>query len=99
MQDEELGYRSPAAVGPAPAASNVDERELSTLTEVAAEFQAELAAIDSIHVFDLEEKSLTIKQQIAAYKKARTILQPLADKLSSAVDNVKIMQEERLNNG
>lgn len=97
MQDEEITYRSPVTVGDLPTASNRDEREISTLLEVQKHMHKLMESIDNVHVFDLTEKEMTVKQQIKAYKKAQELLEPLMSQVDSAIENVQIMQEERSN--
>ncbi len=95
--DEEIPYRSPASVIPARDDSVQDEHDYSTLLAVQKILAKEIAEIDSIHVFDLKEGSLTIKQQIVAHRKARFILEPIAQQVNSAIESINVKQER--NNG
>lgn len=95
MGDEELDYRFPSISGSAGQTISRDEVDFSTLQEVEKILHKAVQGIDSVHVFDLEEKELSIKEQIAAYRAAGDIVEPIHQMVKSAIEKVQLTQEER----
>lgn len=98
MDDEDrddLPGRSPVNIEIAEPASNQDENDFSTLLDIQKDINEEMAKLGSIDVFSLKdnENGLSLKEQVAAYQKAKEILEPLQNKINGAVNDVKLKQE------
>lgn len=92
--DDEIPYRSPVDVRKAEAASTQDENDFSTLLQLQKDINDALASLKSVDVFDLAEGELTVKEQIAAYRLAIQLIEPLQATINSTVDSVKLKQQE-----
>lgn len=97
MEDDDrsdLPGRSPVDVRTAVPASNQDEADFSTLLQIQKDINEQMDKLASIDVFTLadNENGLTLKEQVAAYKKAKEILEPLQNTINTAVDDVKLKQ-------
>lgn len=92
--EEEVPYRSPVDIGEAEEVEPQDEEDFSTLEYLYKEFSREMKNLSSIDVLELKdnEDGLTIKEQIAAYKKAKAIIEPLYDLLKTRVGEIKQKQ-------
>lgn len=98
MEDEDrsdLPGRSPVDIRTAQPASNQDENDFSTLLQIQKDINEQMTKLDSISVFSLKdnENGLSLKEQVAAYQKAKEILEPIQTTINSAVDDVKLKQE------
>ena len=92
--EEDVPYRSGISIQPAEVVSSQDELDYSTLLLVKRELDRSIAELDAIHVFDLKEDELTIKEQVAAYSKARDVLLPLQAIITGVVNEVSLKLKE-----
>lgn len=88
--DEDVPLRSPVsqATAVAPAAEQ-DAEDFSTLLDIQKDINEQMARLSSVDVFSLTDSELSIKEQIAAYKKAKEILEPIQQVINDTVENVK----------
>lgn len=95
--DEELPVRSPVSTAApiAELASNQDENDWSTLLSVAKDINEQMARLSSVDALNLKEteEGLTLKEQIAANKKALEILEPIQATINSTIQNVNLKQQ------
>lgn len=88
--DEEVPYRSPVNVGAVDPVLPQDEADFPVILKVQKILDDAVERIDTIHVFDLSEGTLTIKEQLAAYKFARDeIIEPLQILVNEVVGDIK----------
>lgn len=94
-EDEEIPYFSPVAIEESEPVSTQDENDYSTLKQVKQEFEQTLQGLyKDFNAFDLSSKdSIEIKIQIGARQLAFDILEPLRQKLKSAIDDIKEKNE------
>lgn len=93
--DEEVPYRSPIEVAEAEDVPQQDEEDFSTLKYLRKEFKRLMDELGSIDVFNLKdnEEGLSLKEQVAAYKKAKEILEPLYSLVDGRVAEIKGKQK------
>lgn len=92
-EDNDVPYRSPMDdVREDTDTVTTDEEDFSTLRNVYRDLKKEYDNLDNESVFDLKEDELSIKEQIAANRRAKTILEPALASLKSAIDTVKQKQ-------
>lgn len=89
--DEEVPVRSPIDIGTEEEVSPQDQDDFSTLLFIQKEFNREMRKLSSIDILEFEEGSngLSIKEQVAAYKKAKEILEPLLATVNSRIQDIK----------
>lgn len=94
--DEEIPVRSPITVPVAPVASNQDENDWSTLADIYRDINEQMTKLDSVTGLDLKKTDgLTIEQQIAVNQKVIEIIEPIAARIASAVQDVELKTKER----
>lgn len=93
FEDNEIPYRSPMDATPAKIVSDQDEDDFSTLIQIQKDLNQEIDRLSSIDVFDLAEAELSVKEQIAAYRKAKEILEPIQGLINETVNDIKLTQK------
>lgn len=93
-QGDELPYRTPVTATAAPTRTSVNENNYDTLKIILAALGDSLETIDGWHAFDVEEKELTVKQQIVAHRKAYEIILPAYEAVKSAMQKVDAKYKE-----
>lgn len=94
MDNEEVPYRTPVDIGQAKQVSSQDEDDFSTLIFIQKEINREVQKLSDVDAFDLAEAELSVKEQLAAYRKAREILEPIQQTINSTIDEIKLKQKE-----
>jgi hypothetical protein len=92
--EDDLVYRSPIAMSTGRQVSAQDERDYSTLLRVQKELHAQMESLKSVNVFDLTEKELTVKEQIAAHRLAIDLLYPISNLIDLSVQNITEKHKE-----
>lgn len=92
--DEEVPYRTPVSIGTAQPASTQDENDFSTLRYIQTEINKEMQRLSDVDAFDLKEGELSIKEQMAANKKAREILEPIQTLINGTINDIQLKQKE-----
>ena len=96
MTDPDIPYRTSVPnFTPAASVSSTDENEFSTLLQARNEFGEAIAQLHHWDAFDLEEKELTVKEQIKAHRVAYDILLPLYESFNDTVNQINAKYREK----
>lgn len=92
-EDNDAPVRSPFDAGSTDNVSSQDEDDFSTLLQLQKDINESVAELHSVNAFDLAEKDgLSIKEQMAAFRLAETIVAPLQNLINDTVATIKLKE-------